>query len=234
MEVSLISYTEKPGELCNKAALVTVSKETEHKDLLRRVISYGHTSVLEHASFTFLVEGISRACSHQLVRHRIASYSQQSQRYIKGISGVVIPDSIKNNEEAMRLYEEAIMAIEKAYEGITKEGIKSEDARYILPNAAKTNIMITMNARELLHFFNVRCCNKAQWEIREMAWRMMDLVEEKAPDIFEKSGPSCMIGVCKEGKSCGVIINFKQKDLSNYKETKERIREWGIRKITSK
>ena len=165
----------------------------------------GHHSVLEHAVFTFSVEGVSRALTHQLVRHRVASYSQQSQRYVSMREPTfVTPHTVEGNEEASKVFEETMAAIWEAYGKLESMGIPAEDARYLLPNGCTTNITITMNARELLHFFSLRCCNRAQWEIREMADRMLELCMEVSPVIFREAGPPCMRGPCPEGKlTCG-------------------------------
>ena len=134
----------------------------------------GHHSVIEHAVFTFSVEGVSRALTHQLVRHRVASFSQQSQRYVSMDSATyVTPHTIEGNADAEKLFDSVMDDIWDAYKKLEGMGIPAEDARYLLPNGCTTNITITMNARELLHFFSLRCCNRAQWEIREMADQML-------------------------------------------------------------
>lgn len=182
--------------------------EEKMASLIRKVIKQGHTSILEHVSFTFAIEGISRVCSHQLVRHRIASYSQQSQRHVaiewdgnidKAVEDdlVILPESIAKSEEAKVWYLNHIFHSLQRYEFLVKRfGIPLEDARYILPNAMATNIVVTMNARELHHFFRLRCCFKAQWEIRELAGKMLEAVREVAPVIFEEAGADC--DNCKE------------------------------------
>ncbi|NCB17671.1 MAG: FAD-dependent thymidylate synthase, partial [Synergistales bacterium] len=172
--------------------------------VLRRIVGMGHHSVIEHAVFTFSVQEVSRALTHQLVRHRIASFSQQSQRYVSmSQASFVTPPSIAADGKAGKRYQELMQEIWGAYEELA-ELVPKEDARYLLPNACHTNIVITMNARELLHFFSLRCCNRAQWEIREMALRMMALCQEASPDIFREAGPPCVRGPCPEGKlSCG-------------------------------
>ena len=169
-------------------------------------MSAGHTSTLEHASYTFAVDGVSRALTHQLVRHRIASFNQQSQRYVKFTDGLatVKPESVAANEETNAVFDEAIVAAIEAYEKLLAAGVPAEDARYLLPNAAETKIVITMNVRELLHFFSLRCCNRAQWEIREMAHRMLELAKPTAPFVFMDAGAPCIRGNCPEGKmTCG-------------------------------
>ena len=176
------------------------------KSVLSTIMSAGHTSTLEHASYTFAVDGVSRALTHQLVRHRIASFNQQSQRYVKFTDGLatVKPESVAANEETHAVFDEAIAAAIEAYEKLLAAGVPAEDARYLLPNAAETKIVITMNVRELLHFFSLRCCNRAQWEIREMAHRMLELARPTAPFIFMDAGAPCIRGNCPEGKmTCG-------------------------------
>ena len=180
--------------------------EDRVRSVLSTVIKSGHLSTLEHASYTFAVDGVSRALTHQLVRHRIASFNQQSQRYVKFTDGVPVvkPGTVAANEEAGRLFDETVDAIEAAYARLLELGIPAEDARYLLPNAAESKIVITMNVRELLHFFSLRCCNRAQWEIREMAHRMLELARPTAPYIFMDAGAGCVRGACPEGKmTCG-------------------------------
>jgi thymidylate synthase (FAD) len=220
VNVALLQCTPEPerlvalaARLCySPSAIADLQEDVSRKDvrkLIRRVLSMGHASVLEHAAFTYGAEGISRAASHQLVRHRIASYSQQSQRYVAATFGYVTPKAIRDGEgrkgalladkfvehmkESARLYAEMLSA-----------GVPPEDARFVLPNATETKILITMNARELHHFFALRLCRRAQWEIREMAKRMLTLANEKAPLLFETAGPGCVRGRCPEGKmTCG-------------------------------
>lgn len=153
--------------------------------LLRGLVRKGHGSVLEHCCFTFAIEGISRACSHQLVRHRIASYSQQSQRYVNGDKfDYVMPPEIEKDENLKKFYDDTISFINEAYRTLVASGIKKEDARYLLPNATTTNIVVTMNARELLHFIELRTSPRAQWEIRELAQEMLRQLREVSPVIF--------------------------------------------------
>lgn len=209
MKVTLVSHTPDPEKVCNRAAGVCVSAgEVKGEKHLMHALASGHDSVLEHASFTFSVEGISRACSHQLVRHRMASYSQQSQRYVMmdgfeyvtptSISGSSIPLSVRH------LYDDMMRRLQQVYLGMIEAGIPEEDARYILPNACKTNIIVTMNARELRHFLSLRLCTRAQWEIRQLAEKMLDCVREVAPALFEDAGPRCKaLGYCPESKGCG-------------------------------
>jgi thymidylate synthase (FAD) len=174
--------------------------------LVRRIVAQGHLSVLEHAVFSFGVEGISRAASHQLVRHRVASYSQQSQRYVAADADFehVCPPSVAARPAAARLFARTMRDLGKRYRELLAAGVPAEDARFVLPNAAATRIIVTMNARELRHFFLVRCCLRAQWEIRELAERMLGLARAAAPLLFEGCGPACVAKPCPEGKmSCG-------------------------------
>jgi thymidylate synthase (FAD) len=184
--------------------------------LIRKVVASGHESPLEHVSMTFAVRGISRSCSHQLVRHRLASYSQQSQRYVDMEDfGYVIPPTIEGDAELKEMFEETMADVRRKYERIVRElnenGIEGElanqDARFILPEAAETKIVVTMNCRELLHFFSVRCCNRAQWEIRRLANEMLRICKEELPSIFGKeAGAKCeRLGYCPEGDryTCG-------------------------------
>jgi thymidylate synthase (FAD) len=182
--------------------------------LVRMLVRSGHHSALEHASFTLAVDGVSRACTHQLVRHRLASYNQQSQRYVSFGPGdsFIVPPSISANAEAEAVFLEAMEQARAAYDRLVEIGLGEgrkrekvqEDARFVLPNAAETKIVVTMNARELRHFLRLRCCRRAQWEINDLAWRMRATVRELAPNLFEGSGPSCLYGECGEGKmTCG-------------------------------
>ena len=226
MKVLLVAHTPDPDRLCAQAALVSKWPKgwSEFKDLwndktdLRHLIDAiekGHVSVIEHASFTFSLEGISRSCSHQTVRHRLASHTMQSQRYVELLDPdiFVIPNTILENEEARKLFTEQLKKQFAIYQTLINLGIPREDARFILPNATKTNIMVTMNARELLHFFALRCCERTQWELRTVAWEMLTLVKKKAPLIFSKAGPSCVqLGYCPEGDlTCGKIKEMKEK-----------------------
>lgn len=202
MKVELISYTPDAEKLCGEAAAVCTASDRPEKSLGHALAS-GHTSVLEHAVFTFKVEGLSRAALAQLTRHRLASFDVQSQRYVR-IHGadLVMPESIKNSDfytEAWSLLEDVM----NLYQKMCDAGITCEDARYITPQAVPTKLIMTMNTRELLHFFSLRTCNRAQWEIREMADRMLRLCREKAPGLFSSAGPGCVTGKCPEKKPCG-------------------------------
>ncbi|WP_400219553.1 FAD-dependent thymidylate synthase [Methanomethylophilus alvi] len=213
MIVRLLAHTPDADRICAAAAHSCYSEDSaadlletvDPAKMLRHVIGMGHHSVIEHAVFTFSVEGVSRALTHQLVRHRIASFSQQSQRYVRlSEPTYVVPETVKRDPEAMKVYEETMDGIWDSYSKLIGMGIPAEDARYVLPNGCTTNITITMNARELLHFFSMRCCNRAQWEIREMADEMLRLCKEVSPVIFSDAGPACIRGPCPEGKkTCG-------------------------------
>ncbi len=214
MEVRLLSYTPEPDRVVALSARLCYSRiniselserltEEKIRELLDRLKRSGHLSPFEHASFTFGIEGISRVTSHQLVRHRIASYSQQSQRYVKmSNTDFVIPPSIKKNESALELLLSVNELAKTTYNRLIELGIPEEDARYVLPQGITTKIIVTMNARELLHFFNLRCCLRAQWEIRIMANLMLKEVKKVAPVIFEKAGPFCFSGPCPEEGPC--------------------------------
>ena len=266
LKVKIIAHTPEPdkvvaqaGKLCYSAVGVDeITQKLTEEEIARYVnmlASIGHESPLEHVSFTFAIEGISRACTHQIVRHRIASYSQQSQRYVKLEQfEYIIPPAIEKNPEAKRIFIETMEKDQKAYDELVdllledrlidkhaadygsciREVLKEnpdvapdrskvldlyaekffenyrkaekqaiEDARYVFPNACETKIVVTMNARSLLHFFNVRCCNRAQWEIREMATEMLKECKKIAPALFKKAGPDCIYGKCGEGNmSC--------------------------------
>ena len=223
LKVILLRHTLQPEETVALAAKLCYSKSTitdlndkisskDQSDFIKKLMDMGHESVMEHASFTFGVEGVSRVLLAQLTRHRIASFSVQSQRYVsydKGF-GYIIPESIAAlGEEAVRKYHEQMETIEGWYTDWQQQlggtGEKSnEDARFVLPNACETRIMVTMNVRELRHFFSLRMCSRAQWEIRRMAEEMFRLCFETAPALFMNAGPACLRGKCPEGeKSCG-------------------------------
>ena len=217
MKVQLLNYTPNPevmvaqaARLCYSAKTIARIKETVTEQrpdkMIKKIIKLGHYSVLEHVSFTFGIEDISRVTSHQLVRHRIASYSQKSQRYVKAgeKENFIIPKSIQNNKDAAVKFMELFTESLSFYQEMLLQGITAEDARFFLPQAMTTCIFFTANARELIHFFRMRCCNRAQWEIRELAISMLKLVKEVAPNIFQDSGPACLIGPCPEGEmTCG-------------------------------
>ena len=232
MEVKLIAMTgvvcegdlvDGVEQVCNHAAKTCTREDAgrildrdnlEFVDMemnaLKASLRSGHESILEHAVFTFEIKGVSRALTHQLVRHRLASYSQQSQRYV-GMENFsyIVPQSIRNNPDALDDYIKLMGRLTELYVELVSDdgyGIPEEDARYILPNACTTNIIVTMNARELLHFFSLRCCKRAQWEIRELANRMRIICMVVSPTIFEDAGPRCeQLGYCPESKSCGLM-----------------------------
>lgn len=212
MKVELIEHTPNMEKLCALSAwgchrkdIPSMDEITEEKtkEVLRMAIDSGHTSVVEHGSFTFGVERISRACSHQLVRHRLASYSQQSQRVVDMDNpSFITPKNIEESSKSL-WFENILEEIRKLYGEMQRVGIPNEDARFILPNATPTNIVITMNCRELYHFFKLRCCEKAQWEIRDMAQQMLKKCKEIAPIIFENAGAPCETGEgCPEVDTC--------------------------------
>jgi thymidylate synthase (FAD) len=197
MRVILLSYTS------SKALL---------EALRDRTLSEGE--LLSHLSYVFAVEGISRVCSHQLVRHRVASYSQQSQRYVEVerlSEYVVVPKTIqKRGREAFdALVEEA----SRAYRRLIELGVPREDARFVLPNATETHLLVTMDGRSLLHFFGLRCCLRAQWEIRELADAMLLEVRRIEPELFRSAGPYCyQLGYCPEGRfTCGMMEEVRER-----------------------
>ena len=248
MEVKLLAYTPQPektvacaAKLCYAAADIDTVYEglTEEKtaSFLEMLGSIGHESPIEHASFTFGIQGVSRSLLAQITRHRIASYSVQSQRYVKeNAFEFVLPPEIEAIPEAKEEFLRAMEEDQKHYENLTallKEKHKREllaqgedeksanrkaekkaieDARFVLPNACATKMICTMNARSLLNFFSHRCCNRAQWEIRELATQMLQEVKAVAPHLFEKAGPPCLRGACPEGKmSCGQMAQVREK-----------------------
>ena len=210
MNVQLLAHTPAPeqlvaasAKLCYSAASIAdlaaieADKAAEFIDKLPEA----HQSPLEHVSFTFGIEGVSRAMLAQITRHRIASFSVQSQRYVNMDEfGYVIPPSIAANQDALDEYEHFMDRADLVYTYLRSSGIPAEDARFVLPNACETRMIVTMNARELMHFFSLRCCKRAQWEIRAVADEMLRLCKEVAPEIFAKAGPGCVRGRCPEGK----------------------------------
>ena len=225
LKVNLIEYTPDPEQTIAVAARQCYYKDDSLllknqisaefvENFLGELISSGHHSTLEHASFTFFISGISRAASHQLVRHRIASYSQQSQRYVNFGEGFsyIIPPTIKADKVALRIFKNMMEKIADDYTKLGELGIKPEDARFILPNAAETKITATFNARSLLHFFEERLCSRAQWEIRAIANEMLREVREVAPIIFKYAGPTCQTQkICwqNEKQSCGLWRTYQ-------------------------
>ena len=240
MEVKLLTYTQNPEKIVAAAAKLCYAKSniatlmdglTDEKvcSFLNRLSDLGHQSPTEHASFTFGIEGVSRSFLAQISRHRLASLSVQSQRYVDMTNaGFVMPEEFADDEPASKTFEDAVGYALESYEELRKyltvryiqsgmdaksaEKKAQEDARYVLPEACCTKMIITMNARELNHFFNMRCCNRAQWEIRECAEQMLRLVYPIAPHLFKNAGPSCACGACPEGAmSCGKAAEMRQK-----------------------
>lgn len=224
MKVTLISHSPDPdgavalaARLCYSSAGIQDLKGSlsgrQAGAFIDKIVSLGHHSVLEHASFTFGVEGISRACSHQLVRHRLASYSQKSQRYVveKKPFAYVTPPGIRK-KSLRAAYDLKMAELHGLYRDLVEAGVAPEDARYVLPNACATQLLVTMNARELRHFFELRLCERAQWEIRTLAGKMLALARRAAPRLFAGVGPGCVGGPCPEGDlSCGRIREVRRK-----------------------
>lgn len=222
MNVELIQYTPEPEKVVAAAARLCYSSDpvpelmerlTDEKiaGFVRKLSTMGHLSPFEHVSFQFSIDGVSRALSHQLVRHRIASYSQRSQRYVKEAGfDFVTPPSIQRSPEALERFEKVMKMLQDEYKELVAV-VPAEDARYILPNACTTSLVATFNTRSLLNFFEHRTCMRAQWEIRQLAEKMLKLVKEVAPNLFAQAGPTCVTqGVCHEGAmSCGRIKTLK-------------------------
>ena len=248
MKVKILSYTPEPEKVISMAAKLCYSAvgvdEIEENltpenidEFLNRLMSLGHESPLEHVTFTFAVEGISRACSHQLVRHRIASYSQQSQRYVKlDQFEYIIPPHINEIAEARDLFIDKMKKDQEVYDKLVELLFKKhynkfieigknekaakikaekwaiEDARYVFPNACETKIVFTMNVRSLYNFLHHRCCIRAQWEIRELATEMLKQLKQISPVLFKDMGPKCVKGPCPEGSmTCGRIVQIREK-----------------------
>lgn len=246
--VTLLAYTPEPektiasaAKLCYSPSSIETVREglTEEKvqSFVEMLSEIGHESPIEHASFTFGIEGVSRALLAQITRHRMASFSVQSQRYVREkCFEYVTPPEIADVPEALEVYKKAMESDQKTYEKLTEilkekhlkeflaegkdektanrmaEKKAIEDARFVLPNACDTKMILTMNARSLHNFFRHRCCNRAQWEIREVADQMLALVCAVAPNLFKNAGPSCINGKCPEGKmSCGKMAEMKEK-----------------------
>ena len=218
IKVVLISHTPDPERTIAAAARVSSSpvgavelleKLTPDRvdQLVDRLISSGHMSVFEHASFTFALEGISRVTSHQLVRHRLASYTQQSQRYVSLKDfNYITPATISGKPELAGRYHEMVRAAHQLYLEMQDAGIPAEDARYVLPNAAETRLVMTMNARELIHACSLRLCLRAQWEIVELFEHVKAEVEKVAPRLAAELKPKCYrLGYCDEMESCGIF-----------------------------
>lgn len=216
VKVTLLSYTMEPKALIAAAInqcyseksgreLMEEMDDNKRERLIKQVISSGHTSTIEHGSFTFSIEGVSRVTEVQMVRHRIGSYSIKSGRYNKSHTNFVIPAKIKNNEKAMVLVEKFKADLERLISEFAELGIAYEDIRYLTPQGTRTNIMVTMNARSLFNFFQERMCNRAQWEIRTVAHLMHKELMSLAPELFKFAGPTCKSeGICwqTEKMSC--------------------------------
>lgn len=248
MRVEMIAHTPEPEKLVAAAAKLCYSKsgavglldrltEEQTENFLNKLVELGHDSPLEHMSFTFAIEGVSRVLTHQLVRHRMASYSQQSQRYVKlDQFEYVTPPAIADNPEALKVFNEIMAQDQKAYDTLVEilmaehveslmatgvdekkakqqgEKMAIEDARYVFPNACETKMVMTMNARSLINFFEHRCCQRAQWEIRDLADAMLKEVRSVAPTVFKTAGPKCLVGPCPEGAmTCGKIVQVRKK-----------------------
>ncbi len=246
--VVLLSTTYDPqrvvasaAKLCYSSSNIEdlVEKQTDEKikSFLEMLVEMGHESPIEHAVFTFGIENVSRALLAQITRHRIASFSVQSQRYVKSDQfEYVTPPRISANPEALNLFNDFMEESQKTYNKLvkilTEDDLKAsfgtvdvsedlykksekkvlEDARFVLPNAATTKMILTMNARSLYNFFEHRCCNRAQWEIRDLAIKMLVICRKTAPDLFANAGPSCLTKPCTEGKmSCGKMIEVRNR-----------------------
>jgi thymidylate synthase (FAD) len=228
MKVTLLEYTPDPSDLVYGSIMLTESMGTtehfegidaaEKEKRIQQLIKVEATSPIEHLNLTFLIEGISRVCSHQLVRHRLASYTQQSQRYtvIDDSSFYVTPPSLESDDKKREKYQKAMADIFGMYRSLLDDGVPEEDARFVLPNACKTNLLMTINARELLHIANVRCCERAQWEIRDLSWRMVELAQGVAPEIFRFAGPYCI-----SGRRCPFNM---MSDCPTFAENREKMR----------
>lgn len=217
IKCKLISHTPEPEKVVSIAVKLCYSKSdvdglitgvltgNDTEKFIDKLKGMGHESPLEHVSFTFAIEGVSRTLTHQLVRHRIASYSQKSQRYVSENNfEYIVPPSIARDSQAKEKFENLMCTIRQAYNKLASMDIPKEDARYVLPNATETKIIVTMNARSLFNFFSLRCCTHAQWEIRQLANLMLAEVQKVAPILFKNAGASCKKGYCpEEGRSCG-------------------------------
>ena len=223
--VILIAHTPEAEKVVAMAAKICYAKDVSIKKLQKKIndndvsafitklLESGHESPFEHISFTFGIEGISRACSHQLVRHRMASFSQRSQRYcFEDGFNYIEPEDINENENEDKIFRDFMRHSKEVYSKLIDKGVKPEDARMVLPNACETKIIVTMNARELLHFFKLRCCKRAQKEIREVAFMMKNICRKVALNNFQYAGPNCLKGYCTEGE------NSCMKDNDNIKK----------------
>jgi len=218
LDCKLINHSFNPENIVAMSAKLCYSDKTINqllnempevnstKNFIKKLKEMGHLSPFEHITFTFAIEGISRVLTHQLVRHRIASYSQQSQRYVSEHDfEYILPPSIAENDEAKAKFENLMHTIRQTYDELVAMDVPKEDARYVLANATETKVLATFNARSLLNFFSLRCCNRAQWEIRQMAYLMLAEVKKVAPLLFKNAGATCVrTGRCPEGAmTCG-------------------------------
>lgn len=219
MKVTLLNYTSEPDKMIAAAARLCYSNVQDVDTLMSgltvdKVDSFidkmselkNHGTPWEHPSFTFAIEGVSRVLTHQLVRHRIASFDQQSQRYCEGKNFTfVTPPSIAKNPELLEKFENFMQESQDMYKEFTEAGIPKEDARFLFTNACSTRIIMTMNVRSLFHFFALRSCTRAQWEIRELSDQILKICKTIAPKVFQNAGASCVqLGYCPEGHmSCG-------------------------------
>lgn len=218
MKVTLLSYTPNPEELVAAAAKLCYSSSVDiatlmddltsekTEEFLNKLMDLGHYSPVEHVSFTFAIEGVSRAFLAQITRHRVGvSFSVRSQRYCSESNfETIMPEAVESNDQARIAFRSAVADTKNAYKKMQELGIKNEDARSILPNACETRMIVTMNARELMHYFNERCCRRAQAEHRAVANEMLRICKHAAPILFKNAGPKCVRGYCPEGSmSCG-------------------------------
>lgn len=221
MQVKLLSRTQNAEDLIYAAMRQCYSDKTADElmndnankgEFIQKILDSGHESPIEHVSFSFSVSGVSRALSHQLVRHRIASYSQKSQRYVdSGNFDYVTPVSIANNPQALEIYKNTMETIQKAYKALTELETPKEDARYVLPNACETSLVVTMNCRSLIHFFEERCCKRSQHEVRQLADRMHAICALDLPCVFSNVWAKCeRIGYCPEAYGCGRMPSKKE------------------------
>lgn len=247
LNVTLIACTPEPEKLIAASAKLCYSDtgaldlmdgltDEKTQSFVEMLANIGHESPVEHVSFTFGIEGVSRTLLAQITRHRIASFSVQSQRYVKKSNFIyVTPPEIENDSEALEIFNKAMaesfdyymkltdILSKKHFETFVAEGMDEktakskaekkaiEDARFVLPNACETKMVMTMNARSLMNFFKLRCCNRAQWEIRDLATKMFAICYEKAPTLFKNAGPACCKGTCPEGKmTCGKINEVRK------------------------
>lgn len=248
LKVTLLEHTPNPERLVAAAAKLCYSSSDidglleglnpeKTEKFIEHLMSLGHESPIEHVSFTFGIEGVSRALLAQITRHRIASFSVKSQRYVmENQFAYVTPPEIAECPEAKEFFDEVMEEIQQKYDRLAEilqknhyermigEGVDEktasrqseklaiEDARFVLPNGCETKMIVTMNARSLYNFFRLRCCTRAQWEIRELATQMLLLVREVAPVLFSNAGPSCVSGPCKEGSmTCGKAVEMRKK-----------------------